>query len=224
MLISAGSADEHFFEGLVRLGSVAVVVEASAFKRPAPSAASASSQSRNILIFGTAEVAFGHTIQYAFCILNESSTGMTRRPLMRSVAASAVRASATPRPSMAASISIQHQNMFPCRCRESLAERLHPCGQPCRHEPVRRSISHLPPEAMAVTDSSSADRPRIQCSITFDSTPSNRKLAKVQLIKVQLIEKRRTGNIRVGHVATISGARTSLLVPEMGRARSRTPD
>ena len=76
------------------------------FRRRASSAASASSQSRNVAIFGTLEVALGQTIQYVLDILKEISIGLTRRPLMRSHAASAVRASATPWPSTAASISM----------------------------------------------------------------------------------------------------------------------
>src|SRR5207247_3836365 len=61
---------------------------------------------RNMAIFGTLEVTFGQTIQYVLDILKETSIGFTRRPLMRSQAASAVRASATPWPSTAASINM----------------------------------------------------------------------------------------------------------------------
>ena len=78
----------------------------STFKRRVSSAACARSQSRNLAIFGKAEVAFGQTIQYVLDILRETSIGLTRRPLIRSHAASAVRASAMPWPSMAASISM----------------------------------------------------------------------------------------------------------------------
>ena len=67
------------------------------------SPASANSQFRNVAIFGMFEVAFGQTIQYVLDILNETSMGLTRRPLMRSQAASVVRASAMPWPSTAAS-------------------------------------------------------------------------------------------------------------------------
>jgi hypothetical protein len=82
------------------------VDEASAFRRRASSAASANSQVRNVVIFGRSAVAFGQTIHYAFDIFREISIGLTRRPLIRSDAASAVRASAMPWPSTAASISM----------------------------------------------------------------------------------------------------------------------
>src|SRR5262249_33293638 len=75
-------------------------------RRRASSAASDNSHSRNVVIFGTLAVIFGQTIQYVFCVLNETSIGTTRRPLMRSQAARVVRASATPWPSTAASISM----------------------------------------------------------------------------------------------------------------------
>src|SRR5437588_9046081 len=83
-----------------------IIGEWGVFKRRTSSAASASSHSRNIVILGRAEVALGQTIQYVLDILKETSIGLTRRPLMRSQAASMVRASATPWPSTAASISM----------------------------------------------------------------------------------------------------------------------
>ena len=70
------------------------------------SAASVNNHFLNVAIFGTLEVAFGQTIQYVLDIRKETSIGLTRRPLMRSQAASAVRASATPWPSTAASINM----------------------------------------------------------------------------------------------------------------------
>src|SRR5712692_6924596 len=90
------------------LGAVVIteIYEWRVFRRRISSAASARSHSRNIVILGSAEVTFGQTIQYVLDILNETSIGLTRRPLMRSQAASAVRASATPWPSAAASISM----------------------------------------------------------------------------------------------------------------------
>ena len=83
-----------------------ITYEWRVFRRRISSAACASSHSRNIVILGSAEVAFGQTIQYVLETLRETSIGLTRRPLMRSQAASAVRASATPWPSTAASISM----------------------------------------------------------------------------------------------------------------------
>src|ERR1700680_1130997 len=83
-----------------------IIYEATVFRRRASSVASANSQSRNLAIFGTLEIASGQTIQYVLDILKETSIGLTRRPLMRSQAASAVRANATPWPSTAASISM----------------------------------------------------------------------------------------------------------------------
>lgn len=77
-----------------------------ALRRHPSSAASASNHARNIVIFGSADVALGQTIQYVLDVLKETSMGRTSRPLMRSKAASAVRASAMPWPSMAASISM----------------------------------------------------------------------------------------------------------------------
>src|SRR5713101_9046708 len=73
-----------------------IIYGARIFRRRASSAASANSQFRNVAIFGTLEVTFGQTIQYVLDILKETSIGLTRRPLMISQAASAVRASATP--------------------------------------------------------------------------------------------------------------------------------
>jgi cobalamin biosynthesis protein CobD/CbiB len=70
------------------------------------SAASANNHFRKAAIFGTLKVAFGQTIQYVLDIRKETSIGLTRRPLMRSQAASAVRASAMPWPSTAASINM----------------------------------------------------------------------------------------------------------------------
>src|SRR5262249_55166214 len=67
-----------------------------AFRRRMSRAASASSHSRNCVILGTADVAFGQTTQYVLDSLKETSIGLTSRPLMRSQAASVVRASATP--------------------------------------------------------------------------------------------------------------------------------
>jgi hypothetical protein len=84
----------------------ALIFEASALRRRASSAASIKRQSRNVLIFDALEITFGQTIQYVFCILSETLIGAARRPLMRSHAARAVRASAIPWPSMAASISM----------------------------------------------------------------------------------------------------------------------
>ena len=89
-----------------RKTNILLLYQASVFRRRASSVASANSQSRNLAIFGTLEIAFGQTIQYVLDILKETSIGLTRRPLMRSQAASAVRASATPWPSTAASISM----------------------------------------------------------------------------------------------------------------------
>jgi hypothetical protein len=86
--------------------AIFIIYEWRAFRQRASPAASASSHSRNIAILGSAAVAFGQTIQYVLDILKETSIGLTRRPLMRSQAASAVRASATPWPSTAASISM----------------------------------------------------------------------------------------------------------------------
>src|SRR5436190_13034719 len=83
-----------------------ILYDAKAFRRCASSAASANSQFRNVAILGMLEVTFGHTIQYVLDILKETSIGFTSRPLMRSQAASVVRASATPWPSMAASINM----------------------------------------------------------------------------------------------------------------------
>ena len=77
-----------------------------AFNRRASSAASANSQFRNVVIFCTLDVTLGQTIQYVLDILKETSMGRIRRPLMRSLAASAVRASAMPWPSAAASINM----------------------------------------------------------------------------------------------------------------------
>ncbi len=68
--------------------------KARVFRRRASSAASANSQSRNVVIFGTLEVAFGQTVQYVLDIFKETSIGLTRRPLMRSQAASASRSMA----------------------------------------------------------------------------------------------------------------------------------
>src|SRR5262249_16201524 len=78
----------------------------TAFSRRASSVASASSQFRNVAIFGTLAFTFGQTIQYVLGIRKETSIGRTRRPLMSSQAASAVRASATPWPSTARSINM----------------------------------------------------------------------------------------------------------------------
>src|SRR5262249_13725202 len=84
----------------------AAILGVSTLRRRASSAASASNHSLNVLILGMAEVAVGETIQYVFCILKVTSIGATTGPWMRSHAASAVRASATPCPSTAASISM----------------------------------------------------------------------------------------------------------------------
>jgi hypothetical protein len=70
------------------------------------SAASAKSHSRNVVIFGIIEVVLGQTIQYILDSFKDRSNGFASRPLMRSQAARAVRASATPWPSTAASISM----------------------------------------------------------------------------------------------------------------------
>ena len=51
-------------------------------------------------------MAFGQTIQYVLANLKDTSNGLIRRPLIRSHAASAVRASAIPWPSTAASINM----------------------------------------------------------------------------------------------------------------------
>src|SRR5437016_2112551 len=75
-------------------------------RRRVSSAASAKSQSRNVVIFGFVAAALGQTIQYVLDSLKERSKGFARRPLMRSQAASVVRASATPWPSTAASINM----------------------------------------------------------------------------------------------------------------------
>ena len=81
------------------------IYEARARMRRASSAASANNQVRNVVIFGMLEVTFGQTIQYVLDILKETSIGRTRRPLMISQAASAVRASATPWPPTAAELN-----------------------------------------------------------------------------------------------------------------------
>ena len=80
--------------------------EASISSRRASSVASANSQFRNIVTLGTFEVTFGQTIQYVLDVSKDTSIGLTRRPPMRYQAASAVRASATPWPSTAASINM----------------------------------------------------------------------------------------------------------------------
>src|SRR5882757_8710095 len=81
--------------------------EANTFLRPrASSAASAKSQSRKVVTFGLVEAALGQTIQYVLDNFKPISNGLTSRPLIRSHAASVVRASATPWPSTAASISM----------------------------------------------------------------------------------------------------------------------
>ena len=67
-------------------------------------AASANIQSRNVTIFGSAAVALGHTIQKGLDTGSAMENGRTKRPLIRSQAASVVRASAIPCPSMAASM------------------------------------------------------------------------------------------------------------------------
>src|SRR5262249_52717247 len=90
--------------------------DASVFRRRASSAASANNQSRNVAIFGTLAVTLGQTIQYVFDIRSDTSIGRTSRPLMRSQAASAVRASAIPCPSTAASINmLALLSAGPCR-------------------------------------------------------------------------------------------------------------
>src|SRR5579871_1266993 len=88
------------------VASAEVFYEARVLRRRASSAASASSHFRKIAIFGILDVTFGQTIQYVLDNFKEISIGLTSRPLMMSQAASAVRASATPWPSMAASISM----------------------------------------------------------------------------------------------------------------------
>src|SRR5215472_14985932 len=59
-------------------------------------AASASSHSRNAMSLGRFLVAFGQIIQNVFDSGSAAENGLTKRPLSRSVAASVVRASATP--------------------------------------------------------------------------------------------------------------------------------
>jgi hypothetical protein len=81
--------------------------EANVFRRRhASSAASAKSQSRKIAIFGFIEVALGQTIQYVLDNFKLRSTGLASLPLITSHAVSVVRASATPWPSTAGSISM----------------------------------------------------------------------------------------------------------------------
>src|SRR5262245_16807490 len=67
------SANQSFF----------MILGASVLNRRASSAASANSQSRNVLIFGSNLRAYDPEV---FSILSERSIGTTRRPLMRSQA------------------------------------------------------------------------------------------------------------------------------------------
>ena len=75
--------------------------------------------------------------------------------------------------------------MLPCWCRKTLAEGLHPLGQPCRHKPARTPVSHQSPELASGETRSQ----QISCGSGIRShwiqlRPA-RKMAKVQLRKDQ---------------------------------------
>src|SRR5262249_46673318 len=69
-------------------------------------AASPTSQSRKVTIFGSVVVAFGQMIQYVLDRRSSWANGRSRRPLIRSVAARVVRARTMPWPSTAASMAM----------------------------------------------------------------------------------------------------------------------
>src|SRR3569833_478257 len=77
---------------------------ASGLSRRRSLAASDSSQSRKVAIFGSDAVVFGQTIQYVFDSGKDSGKARPSRQLIRSQAAKVVRARAIPCPLIAASI------------------------------------------------------------------------------------------------------------------------